>query len=124
MTDALRLDRARRRLCHDGRLFEPGERRWSATADTAGGRGGPRPSGADATRLAAGRGRRADGIGRGHAQRHLPYRSCPAPAEVVASGRLAKRVTRGIVKNGLAAEFLYNPKGQLGNLGKFLTKSL
>ena len=24
MTDALRLDRARRRLCHDGRLFEPG----------------------------------------------------------------------------------------------------
>ncbi len=36
MTDALRLDRARRRLCHDGRLFEPGERRWSATADTAG----------------------------------------------------------------------------------------
>ena len=36
MTDALRLDRARCRLCHDGRLFDPAERRWSATTDTAG----------------------------------------------------------------------------------------
>ena len=36
MTDVLRLDRARRRLFRDGRLFDPGERRWSATAETAG----------------------------------------------------------------------------------------
>jgi uncharacterized protein (TIGR00725 family) len=36
MTDALRLDRTRRRLFHDGRLFDPAERRWTVTADMAG----------------------------------------------------------------------------------------
>jgi uncharacterized protein (TIGR00725 family) len=36
MTDALRLDRTRRRLFHDGRLFDPAEPRWTVTADIAG----------------------------------------------------------------------------------------
>src|SRR5438270_6679093 len=36
MTDALRLDRPDRRLFHDGRVFDPAERRWSETTGTTG----------------------------------------------------------------------------------------
>jgi uncharacterized protein (TIGR00725 family) len=36
MTAALRLDRARRCLLHDDRLFDPAERRWSKTEDMTG----------------------------------------------------------------------------------------
>ncbi|HYU11434.1 MAG TPA: hypothetical protein VEK82_02585, partial [Stellaceae bacterium] len=36
MTDALRLDRARRRLLREGRLFDPDERRWNETTDLTG----------------------------------------------------------------------------------------
>lgn len=36
MTDTLLLDRARRRLFHDGRPFDPGERRWGESTDSAG----------------------------------------------------------------------------------------
>ena len=36
MTGTLLLDRARRRLFHDSKLFDPAERRWSEAADIAG----------------------------------------------------------------------------------------
>jgi len=36
MTDAFRLDRARRRLFHAGAVFDLSERRWSETTDMAG----------------------------------------------------------------------------------------
>ena len=50
MTDALRLDRARRCLLHDDRLFDPAERRWSKTADMTGEAVGIRAVGAATTR--------------------------------------------------------------------------
>jgi uncharacterized protein (TIGR00725 family) len=36
MTDALHLDRNRRRLVYDGRLLDPAARRWTTAADIAG----------------------------------------------------------------------------------------
>src|SRR5437870_812032 len=42
MTDAFRLDRARRRLFHAGAVFDLSERRWSETTDMTGAAVGPR----------------------------------------------------------------------------------
>ena len=42
MTDALHLDRNRRRLFHDSRLFEAAARCWTTAADIAGARVGLR----------------------------------------------------------------------------------